>query len=321
LLRRFKTNSGKLTEKERYAIQRERRNLRVGRTLHDIRYEYRELLKELVSMDSIQASNKVSANKKSAKFHRMHHVLNYLETAVMSIGLARFREWFLKLHPLYPFLLHEDGFVEDPTLKVRARGWDRKLAEDFTKWLMWLSKEGMLTKRSRKGLDAVVHLVSKQQNTAVEEYMTLTDTLYSELIEHNAWVREQAHHLLQGKINSYMLLMGVLCRNDSIISLNYDLFPEMAIDSLIDDDVGVDYGLDGLSSFTPWVEHGQPFSQYSHGNRPITVLKLHGSINWLQCPVCAHVYCTFNTPANTHGVLYKMDWDFRTSSEESNLVK
>lgn len=133
--------------------------------------------------------------------------------------------------------------------------------------------------------------------------------MFPTLASNPQWIRDQVAWLLTaGRINPYVLLAALWKPTDTVISLNYDLFPEMALNMLYCDldFPGIDYGVRDLIALTPWGEHGQPFYSYDVllGRKPFLLLKPHGSINWLQCASCRAMYCTFESPANTPACRY-----------------
>jgi hypothetical protein len=75
-----------------------------------------------------------------------------------------------------------------------------------------------------------------------------------------------------GRFNFHGALAAKLPRNQTttIISLNYDLLIDNAI---LRSNRGVNYGTEFANGV-------------SHSNEPVQLYKLHGSLNWLRCPVC-----------------------------------
>jgi NAD-dependent SIR2 family protein deacetylase len=81
--------------------------------------------------------------------------------------------------------------------------------------------------------------------------------------------------------------------NVSVITTNWDILLDSSIQDIIDNqglNAVVDYCCH-ISSFNKWDERVKPGLEIlGKGGFNIKLLKLHGSLNWLQCPRCQRVY-------------------------------
>jgi len=216
----------------------------------------------------------------------------------MAAGFNCFREWYLRLDPLYPIRLYYANCSGDPELKIRAKAWTEEAKQELFKWTSRLLSEKCIEEKKKPLIEEIKKILNSQSissSAAIEYYYKLFKYIYDNFSKNIYWVKNQAKYLLRGDINPYPLLITMLRPLDTIITTNYDLFTELSIYSLFN--MGIDYGIDGedLTSITPWGKH--PFEPYSWSRNFVTLLKLHGSINWLKCPACGHFYNTFFTPA------------------------
>lgn len=84
----------------------------------------------------------------------------------------------------------------------------------------------------------------------------------------------------------------------SVLSTNWDILLDNSIKSEIDkefkDKAVVDYCC-YISSYWPYDESVKPgLEMLGLGGFNVKILKLHGSLNWLQCPRCLRVYVDFH---------------------------
>jgi hypothetical protein len=114
----------------------------------------------------------------------------------------------------------------------------------------------------------------------------------------------------QGWSDSYQRLASIVGPNDAIITTNYDLFFDFAIDSLwmkfggLDDgsSIEIDYGVDyqNLSNDYNYNCNGpldyRETGKISFENTSIPLIKLHGSFNWAFCNSCKTLIMTDSTP-------------------------
>jgi hypothetical protein len=73
-----------------------------------------------------------------------------------------------------------------------------------------------------------------------------------------------------------------------VITTNYDLLPDLAIQPLLSSQESIDYGMVWRDTVTG-VLHQRPT------NPQVSLFKLHGSLNWLGCPFCEHIYISPHT--------------------------
>ncbi len=92
-----------------------------------------------------------------------------------------------------------------------------------------------------------------------------------------------------------------------LISTNYDIYLETELITLIRDndsiDNKIDYGFSWRSIKTGGIVYGPT-------NPQISIYKLHGSMNWLKCDLCDHIYI------NTFGSIYHQA--FRKDLDDHN---
>ncbi len=113
----------------------------------------------------------------------------------------------------------------------------------------------------------------------------------------------------KGWSETYSRLAAILNSRDTVITMNYDLFLDNAIASMYDkfgnmDDgsFNVTYGVDyqKTSSDGDIACNGtlEPYSNdnYERQERSVTILKLHGSLNWAICSSCKTLLITEGTP-------------------------
>lgn len=77
----------------------------------------------------------------------------------------------------------------------------------------------------------------------------------------------------------------------TIITTNYDLAVEKPVADAVSQSQGpyrIDYGFNWRDPFQP--EEGEEPVRLRPANPAVGFYKLHGSINWLRCPLCEHVY-------------------------------
>lgn len=74
-------------------------------------------------------------------------------------------------------------------------------------------------------------------------------------------------------------------RNTSFISLNYDILIDNSLTKL-HDVIDLDYGIDFVNFNEPGNWH-RP-----HPDNSIKLFKIHGSLNWLYCPICKKIRIT-----------------------------
>jgi len=235
------------------------------------------------------------------------HVV-YLLSAALAAGQDRFREWLCTVWPLYLCLGDEE-------LKISPRAWNEDIKNEcIDRFLAVLNDPAAKDVESVGGWlkEELIELLGewKGKRGIGQEYIWecawhLREDVYPIIVRNAEWIRRQAAYLLQGlqdRINPYALLAGLLTRADTVITLNYDLFTEIAIKTLYSDS-SIDYRIPDLVGVTPWDLCAGPFLNYVTEPR-FTVLKLHGSINWIRCPFCSGMYYTFETPANTSAIRY-----------------
>ncbi len=284
LLKRVKGETWKKKNDEsvKQRVNRERMKLREARDLMGIRDIYWGKIKMIIEDQK---------------------VCGYLSQAALAAGINRFRLWYLRLHPLYPYILHNGNYSEDLDLKIKPKAWAKDTEKEFNKWTSGLLHEKCIKEENKRLIEEIRKILNRHtvsSSVAMEYYCDLFDNIYTDFSKNIYWIKDQAKYLLQGKIDPYPLLISKLRPLDTIITTNYDLFTEMSISSLFD--MGINYGIEGedLTNITPWGRY--PFEPYSSGSNFITLLKLHGSINWLKCSICGHFYNTFNTPASMQSV-------------------
>lgn len=245
-------------------------------------------------------------------YDRKSMISRFLTSAAMAGGVTRFREWFLSLDPLYRVGVGAAGWAGDSFLHVRARGWtSKRIKEDLESWAAWLLRTGLISEIELEGTfsrdDNGIHRISGTIYDAfpggLDEYGALKSIVYEKLFENDDTIRDQARYLLgESKTNPYDILFALLRPSDSIITFNYDLFADIALEASADSDQRIDYGISELTAFTLRNISG-PFQNYSCGKNPHMLLKLHGTINWIRCMSCGTVYHTFSTPALAPGVV------------------
>jgi len=297
---------GKPTSRQHMEIEKERGKLREASELGEKRFLFKKTLEILTGQDLTYTSR-----DDHKVFLRRQIVTDYWTVAAMARGLPSFREWFCRLHPLYPYILGMDNYAGDPFLKIEARNFGEEIRKLFVEWLRWLLSQPGFDEGFREDMKAVLDRVSEFSREAlVDEYLSLINNAYSQLLKDDEWVREQARYLLQGRINPYTLLVALLGPDDSLITTNYDLFLETVIRSTLAysaGTIGIDYHINDLIWITPWGEHGQPFYSPPLEEKNIPLLKLHGSINLLRCPACGRLYFTLDTPAVVPAVKYTLE--------------
>jgi SIR2-like domain len=74
----------------------------------------------------------------------------------------------------------------------------------------------------------------------------------------------------------------------TVITTNYDLLPDMAIQSWVSTQEPIDYGMVWRDTRTGLI-HRRPSTP------KVALFKLHGSLNWLGCPFCEHIYISPGT--------------------------
>jgi hypothetical protein len=122
----------------------------------------------------------------------------------------------------------------------------------------------------------------------------------------------------QGWGETYEHLVRILRNEDTVITLNYDLFLDMAIASS-DKFIGVgseilhiDYGTDfhrisseaDIACDGPCTYVQRP--EWHIGAPKVTLLKLHGSLNWAVCTSCKSLLMTDHTPLPRIGKYIKL---------------
>jgi hypothetical protein len=127
------------------------------------------------------------------------------------------------------------------------------------------------------------------------------------------------------RLDPYHLLVALLLPGDTIITLNYDLFLDRALLERLGDPVtpafAVGYGSTFIGVRT-CNEHpyetwngfrGWHTSASTGDDDAVVVLKLHGGIDWLQCPSCHRVSCTPVTPGSCRAIRQMLIEDKRLS--------
>lgn len=303
-LDRVKAKFPKRSPHQQWQVDRERLKLRSGRSLSELGGDYEAIL-GLAFGDHHVEDRRVMNN-------RLH-----LLAAALAAGPARFLAWISRLWPL---ILYQGTFGDcHPALRVGPRAFTNEVKLECIKQFLSILREpaargirsvdgwgkreliGLMNKWYRKGeIDG---------SLLVECTSAIQKDVFPTLVSNPQWIRDQVAWLLTaGRINPYVLLAALWKPTGTVISLNYDLFPEMALNMLHCGLLfpGIDYGIRDLIALTPWGEHGQPFYPYDVllGPKPFLLLKPHGSINWLQCASCRAMYCTFASPANTPACRY-----------------
>jgi len=245
--------------------------------------------------------------------------LRPLYASAFAAGRERFAAWLPKL---WPFA----GMLDQSALSVPGRRWNRALALEGVAQLLRLSElAGDLGIESAH--HARVFLEDRHEWLATgrgevgvglerELRHQVADKLLAPLAADSRWLGRAIEGILSaagsGGVDPYYLLAGQLEPGDGIVSLNYDLFAELALGAMEDPAVGiVDYGLPDLIVPIPWDPHG-PLRHYSYlGATGTPLLKIHGSINWLECLSCGQAYCFLETPARSRGPTSTLAWVHR----------
>ncbi|MBI2488364.1 MAG: hypothetical protein HYW12_01385 [Planctomycetes bacterium] len=297
-------------------LARKRALLREARELGKIRHDYLSSIREHVSEDVDPA------------------VVFYLVCAALSGGAERFREWLLHLWPLRSYSGHYE-------LNIKPRGWSEDLKNEcIAQFLNVLDESAVENSGAKAYIEELRELLNgwklnrKIRQCDVDDIASeIAEHIYPVLFKNSEWLKKQAYYLLKGfqnNINPYPLLAAFVKQTDTVITFNYDLFIETSISFFLDYIwKGIDYGIPDLIGITPWGEHGKPFGDYylTTGHKSLLLLKLHGSINWLRCPFCYKMYCTFYTPATTSAVnnvfrdLIKFEWETYQSYPCCDLFK
>ena len=92
----------------------------------------------------------------------------------------------------------------------------------------------------------------------------------------------------------------------SFISFNYDILLDRAIMNLLDKDIYVDYRI----TFTNQEKEFPGFPNWtSPGEKCVTYLKPHGSLNWVYCPTCNSIYMLGSSKSGvfTTGYIHKLE--------------
>lgn len=136
--------------------------------------------------------------------------------------------------------------------------------------------------------------------------------------------------MAKGWGDTYIVLAGILNDGDTVITLNYDLFLDIAIAAMYSKygrmDEGapfrVTYGTDYLNIssdgdyYSKGPLHAPPNDEPPLKHPQATILKLHGSLNWAFCSSCKTLLMTEWTPISrisTHlNSLQSLDTDFKS---------
>lgn len=127
----------------------------------------------------------------------------------------------------------------------------------------------------------------------IKEFESIVDKMRG-----SAWGIKKFTSGVKGLLDTYGLLSYILHSEDTVMTLNYDLFLDLAL-SMPYFKWDIDYGTDFLE-LVP--EHEAAPLLYAHRpisgieKKVITVLRLHGALNWAVCSSCKTMIATALTP-------------------------
>lgn len=227
-----------------------------------------------------------------------------VRTFAAAAGKQRFAAW---LTDLWPLLDAEHARV----LGISVGRWNLATARACVAALLTTARavgprvgEGAVASLS----SLIIELDSGSRSTPSfsrfelsERYANFFLTLiFPELIKSESWLRGTLRALVDAPsdtgVNSYALMSGMLAAEDTVITLNYDLLLEATVHGFGRLLSRVDYGIPQLLVVDPSDPHG-PITSTGYGSQTLAILKLHGSVNWLQCMSCDSLYCFPDTPA------------------------
>jgi len=248
---------------------------------------------------------------------RFGETLRPLYAAAFAAGRDRFATW---LPTVWPFV----AMLNQSALRLAGRRWNRDSVLDGIAELLQLSEAGIelgieSARQARVFLrDQHERLTNGRGEVGVSYERELRDQLADKLLAplaaHSQWRGTAIEGILSaagdGGVDPYYLLAGQLAAGDGIVSLNYDLFAEMAL-GVLEPNTEINYGLPDVIVPIPWDPHG-PIRHYGYlGATGTPLLKIHGSINWLECLSCGQAYCFLETPARSAGPANTLAWIHR----------
>lgn len=230
----------------------------------------------------------------------------YLYSAALAAGFHGFFKWLCHIWPLYLYL-------ECKPFRVKDRKCDAKVKQECLRRLLRLLRDPTAACiKSINGwtrcelISLLSHWLTKggiSQNLLEEYALAIKKDALPVLARDRKWVKQQVKILLRSDINPYMLLAAFWNKDNAVISLNYDLFPEISAKTL-HSDIFINYGIQGLTEIAPWGPIPFPYHETSPGHNFLNLLKPHGSINWIRCHDCGKLYCTPHMSANTSAFRY-----------------
>lgn len=200
-------------------------------------------------------------------------------------------------------------FLEND-LRIRSENRARVALEDVYTPIDRCIADGTSLK-SRTALELVElrgrleYLISRAISTAISRYLDEHAGTSDYIDRFAAYIVEQASRRAKLSANTEDSGPSTQCDPVAIISLNWDILLDNALHSALQDDCPLtgDYDPFGVVDYCCYVSsldaddvrvRAGLFSLGCRGYN-VKLLKLHGSMNWLQCPNCQRLYVKFGS--------------------------